>query len=174
MRNFYKNTILRGPEVGLGDDRLTVRAIKLYSDGALGSRGAWLLEEYADAPGQFGHNITPMEDIERVTRDGMQAGFQICTHAIGDRGNQEVLDIYERSFEDFPQAASNHRFRIEHAQHLHLDDIPRFAEMGVIPAMQAIHMSSDRPWAIDRLGRQRIEDGAYVWQKLLRVRCEDC
>jgi len=157
----------KGPEIGLGEDRLTIRAIKLYSDGALGSRGAWLLEEYLDAPGQFGHNVTPMEDIERITRDGIQAGFQVCTHAIGDRGNQEVLDIYERAFKDFPESATDHRFRIEHAQHLHLDDIPRFAEMGVIPAMQAIHMSSDRPWAIDRLGKQRIEDGAYVWQKLL-------
>ncbi len=157
----------KGPEIGLGNDRLTIRAIKLYSDGALGSRGAWLLKEYEDSPGQFGHNTTPMEDIERVTRDGLQAGFQICTHAIGDRANQEVLDIYERAFNDFPDAAMDHRFRIEHAQHLHLDEIPRFAEMGVIPAMQAIHMSSDRPWAIDRLGKQRIKDGAYVWQKLL-------
>lgn len=163
LQEYYE----KGPEIGLGADRLTVRAIKLYSDGALGSRGAWLLKEYQDAPGQFGHNVTPMEDIEKVTRDGIQAGFQICTHAIGDRGNQEVLDIYERAFADFPEAAKDHRFRIEHAQHLHLDDIPRFAEMGVIPAMQAIHMSSDRPWAIDRLGKQRIVDGAYVWQKLL-------
>ena len=165
LQQYYQS----GPVVGIGDDRLTVRAIKLYSDGALGSRGAWLLEEYTDAPGQYGHNVMPMNDIEKVTRDGIQAGLQICTHAIGDRGNQEVLDIYERAFNDFPDAARDHRFRIEHAQHLHPEDIPRFGELGVIPSMQAIHMSSDRPWAIDRLGKKRIEDGAYVWQKLLET-----
>ncbi|MEQ9426502.1 MAG: amidohydrolase family protein [Cyclobacteriaceae bacterium] len=164
LQQYYE----KGPEIGVGDNRLTVRSIKLYSDGALGSRGAWLLEEYTDAPGQFGHNVTPMEDIERITMDGTQNGFQICTHAIGDRGNQEVFDIYEKAFEAYPDQTKDHRFRIEHAQHLSLDDIPRFAELGVIPAMQAIHMSSDRPWAIDRLGKKRIEDGAYVWQTLLQ------
>lgn len=163
LQEYYE----KGPEIGLGDNRLTVRSIKLYSDGALGSRGAWLLEEYSDAPGQFGHNVTPMDIIEHVTREGLQHGFQICTHAIGDRGNQEVLDIYERAINDFPDQSKDHRFRIEHAQHLHPDDILRFAGLGVIPAMQAIHMSSDRPWAIDRLGRRRIVEGAYVWQNLL-------
>ncbi len=156
-----------GPEIDLEDQLLNIRAVKLYSDGALGSRGAWLLEEYSDAPGQFGHNVTPMEVIEDITMRATEAGFQVCTHAIGDRGNKEVLDIYERAFQRFPDKVRDHRFRIEHAQHINGKDIPRFAEMGVIPAMQAIHMSSDRPWAIFRLGRERIEEGAYVWQKLL-------
>ena len=158
----------KGPEIGLGNDQLTVRSIKLYSDGALGSRGAWLLEEYSDMPGAFGHNVMPMEDIASVVNDGLANGFQMCTHAIGDRGNQEVLDIYEDALKNNPEKAADHRFRIEHAQHLDLEDIPRFAELGVIAAMQAIHMSSDRPWAINRLGEKRIVDGAYVWQKLLQ------
>jgi hypothetical protein len=150
------------------DPQLTIRSVKLYSDGALGSRGAWLLEEYTDAPGKFGHNVTPMENIENVTMSAIKAGFQVCTHAIGDRGNREVLDIYEKAFNAYPEMAKDHRFRIEHAQHIDGEDIPRFAELGVIPSMQAIHMSSDRPWAIDRLGKERIEEGAYVWQTLLQ------
>lgn len=157
----------QGPEIGLYDDFLTVRSIKLYADGALGSRGAWLLEEYTDAPGVHGHNVMPMEDIRRVTYDGLQNGFQICTHAIGDRANREVLDIYEAAFKAFPDKAVDHRFRIEHGQHIDPADIPRFSELDVIAAVQAIHMASDRPWAIDRLGEKRIIDGAYVWQKLI-------
>ena len=164
LSSWYKT----GPEIGLGDNRLTVRSIKLYSDGALGSRGAWLLEAYSDMPGAFGHNVTPMEEIEKVVNEGLAKGFQICTHAIGDRANQEVLDIYEKALKNNPGKAEDHRFRVEHAQHLDLQDIPRFAELGVIAAMQAIHMSSDRPWAIYRLGERRIVNGAYVWQKLLQ------
>lgn len=146
---------------------LTIRAIKLNCDGALGSRGAWLLEEYTDRPGHFGHETLPMEFVEETAKNGLKYGFQVCAHAIGDRANQEVLDRYERAF-DAAESAEDHRFRIEHAQHLHPDDIPRFAELGVIPAMQAIHLSSDRPWAIDRLGEKRIKEGAYVWQELLQ------
>lgn len=165
--NLLNDYFSRGPEIDTTDQLLNIRAVKLYSDGALGSRGAWLLEEYSDAPGQFGHNVTPMEVIEEVTMRATAAGFQVCTHAIGDRGNREVLDIYEKAFDTYPEQTKDHRFRIEHAQHLSGDDIPRFASLGVVPAMQAIHMSSDRPWAINRLGRFRIEEGAYVWQKLL-------
>lgn len=158
-----------GIEEDLYDNQLTVRSVKLYADGALGSRGAWLLEEYSDAPGVHGHNVMPMKDIEEITKQAYKAGFQVCVHAIGDRANREVLDIYERTFQLYPESAPKEpRFRIEHAQHFHPDDIPRFAEMGVIPSMQAIHMASDRPWAIDRLGQQRIEWGAYMWQTLLQ------
>ena len=164
LQHYYAN----GPEIGLGNDFLTIRSIKLYSDGALGSRGAWLLEEYTDMPGEHGHSTTPIEDIYKVCEEALENGFQICTHAIGDRANQEVLNQYQKAFEQTDCNSSDFRFRIEHAQHLHPDDIPRFNAMGVIPAMQAIHMSSDRPWAIDRLGQQRIEDGAYVWQKLIQ------
>ncbi|HHP7242408.1 MAG TPA: amidohydrolase [Cyclobacteriaceae bacterium] len=156
---------VNGPEVDTAH-WLTIRSLKLYSDGALGSRGAWLLEEYSDAPDEFGHNVTPMKEIEEKTMRAAKAGFQVCTHAIGDRGNREVLDIYEKAIENF--GLNDHRFRIEHAQHVSAEDIPRFAELNVIPAMQAIHMSSDRPWAIDRLGKERIEEGAYVWQKFLQ------
>lgn len=157
----------KGPQTGLYDHHLNIQSIKLYADGALGSRGAWLLEEYSDADGIHGHNVTPMEDIEKVVFQGLENGFQMCTHAIGDRANREVLDIYQRAFDQFPKQAKDHRFRIEHAQHIDPSDIPRFAAMGVLPAMQAIHMSSDRPWAIDRLGKARIEDGAYMWRELI-------
>ena len=157
----------KGPELD-SNYQVIVRSVKLYSDGALGSRGAWLLAPYTDAPTEYGHNVTPMERIRQVTLSAAEAGFQVCTHAIGDRGNREVLDIYEEAFQLYPELTKDHRFRIEHAQHIDGEDIPRFASLNVIPAMQAIHMSSDRPWAIDRLGRERIVEGAYVWQKLLQ------
>ncbi|RMG57517.1 MAG: amidohydrolase [Bacteroidetes bacterium] len=152
----------RGP---LQSDYLTIRAIKLYADGALGSRGAWLLEDYTDRPGYAGQPSQPMPRIGEVARDALAHGFQVCTHAIGDRANREVLDQYEAAFADHPEVG-DHRFRIEHAQHLHPDDIPRFAKLGVIASIQGIHMASDRPWAIDRLGHERIVSGAYVWQSL--------
>jgi len=146
----------------------TVRSIKLHTDGALGPRGAWLLQAYADRVGHFGHETLPMETVYEVSNKALETGFQVCSHAIGDRANQEVLDRYERAFDNFPAIDRRaQRFRIEHAQHLSLDDIARFGEMNVIAAMQAIHMSSDRPWAIDRLGERRIVEGAYVWQKLM-------
>jgi len=166
LNNYYD----QGPEIGLGNDFLTIRSIKLYSDGALGSRGAWLLEPYLDMPGEFGHSTTPLEEINKVCIEALQHGFQICTHAIGDRANREVLNQYEGAFKSTDCLSSDFRFRIEHAQHLHPDDIPRFHEMGVIAAMQAIHLSSDRPWAINRLGEQRIVEGAYGWQRLLKSR----
>ena len=147
---------------------LTIRSIKLNCDGALGSRGAWLLEEYTDRPGHFGHETLPMEFVKETAMNGLQNGFQVCAHAIGDRANREILDRYEAAFTALPDLKSDHRFRIEHAQHLHPDDIPRFAGLGVIPAMQAVHMSSDRSWAIDRLGEKRIVEGAYMWQDLLK------
>jgi predicted amidohydrolase YtcJ len=109
-----------------------------------------------------------MSYVKETALKGLQHGFQVCSHAIGDRANREILDRYEAAFTELPELSDNHRFRIEHAQHLHPEDIPRFAQLGVIPAMQAIHLSSDRPWAIDRLGEQRIKEGAYMWQALLQ------
>ncbi len=147
---------------------VTIRSVKLNCDGALGSRGAWLLEPYADRPGHFGHETLPMEFVKETALNGLRNGFQVCAHAIGDRANREILDRYEAAFTELPDTTKDHRFRIEHAQHLHPDDIPRFAELQVIPAMQAVHMSSDRPWAIDRLGEKRIKEGAYMWQTLLQ------
>ena len=163
LNKWYK----KGPMVD-PDNLVTIRSVKLNCDGALGSRGAWLLEAYTDRPGHFGHETLPMNFVEETAIDGLQYGFQVCSHAIGDRANKEVLDRYESAFTELPQLATDHRFRIEHAQHLHPEDIPRFAQLKVIPAMQAIHMSSDRAWAIDRLGEQRIKEGAYMWQSLLK------
>lgn len=163
--NLVKSWYAKGPKID-PDGRLTVRAIKLYADGALGSRGAWLLAAYEDRINHFGNAVMPMEYISKVSHEGLEEGFQVCTHAIGDRANREVLDRYEAAFQKMPDKAQNSRFRIEHAQHLSEEDIPRFSELGVIPAMQGIHMASDRPWAIFRLGQKRILEGAYVWQKL--------
>ncbi|MGB3144597.1 MAG: amidohydrolase [Maribacter sp.] len=157
----------KGPRVD-ADHLVTIRSVKLNCDGALGSRGAWLLEEYTDRPGHFGHETLPMDFVKETSLNGLKNGFQVCSHAIGDRANREILDRYEAAFKDLPDLTNDHRFRIEHAQHLHPDDIPRFAELQVIPAMQAVHMSSDRPWAIDRLGEKRIKEGAYMWQALLK------
>ena len=169
LEEWYK----KGPMIDSEDHLLTVRSIKLNCDGALGPRGAWLLEDYADRPGHRGHETLPMSVVTEVSEKALPLGFQVCSHAIGDRANQEILDRYEAAFAKFPDA-TDHRFRIEHAQHLHPDDIPRFGELGVIAAMQAIHLSSDRPWAIDRLGEKRIIDGAYVWQKLFQTGARLC
>ena len=159
----------KGPEVGTGNDYLTIRSIKLNADGALGSRGAWLLDDYRDRPGHFGMATQSMEYVYEVSIEGLINGFQVNTHAIGDRANREVLDQYEKVFSERPELAIDHRWRIEHAQHIDPLDIPRFGKMGVIPSIQGIHMSSDRPWAINRLGEKRIKEGAYVWRDLINT-----
>jgi predicted amidohydrolase YtcJ len=109
-----------------------------------------------------------MDYVYEVTQKGLLTGFQVNTHAIGDRANREVLDQYEKVFKEYPAASIDHRFRIEHAQHIDPEDIPRFKKLGVIASVQGIHMSSDRPWAIQRLGEKRIKEGAYVWKSLLK------
>jgi len=156
---------------GVGGDHLTVRAIKEYMDGALGSRGAWLLAPYsdlpADAPNRSGINTESLADIKQSAELAIDNGFQLCTHAIGDRANREVLNLYEQVFREHPDK-TNLRWRIEHAQHLDPADIPRFAALGVIAAMQGIHCTSDGPFVIARLGHERAEAGAYVWQKLMK------
>jgi predicted amidohydrolase YtcJ len=154
------------PEIGLGDGMLTVRSVKLYADGALGSRGAALLEPYSDDPGNSGLLVTPPEGILEAARFALAHGFQVGTHAIGDRANRIVLDAYETAFRENP-AAKEPRFRVEHAQVLDAADIPRFGRLGVLAAMQGIHCPSDRPWAPKRLGEARVREGAYVWRKLL-------
>ncbi len=151
--------------IDYGDRRLTVRAIKVSVDGALGSHGAWLLEPYSDLPSSTGLNTSPIEDLHETARIAMENDFQLCVHAIGDRANREVLDVYEEAFAANP-ARTDVRWRIEHAQHLHPDDIPRFAQLGVTAAMQGVHCTSDGPWVIPRLGEQRAREGAYVWRKL--------
>ena len=149
------------------DGFLTVRSVKRQVDGALGAHGAWLLEPYDDMPSSDGLVLEEVPDIEETARIALQHGFQLNTHAIGDRGNREVLDLYERAFRDAGVDGAERRFRIEHAQHLHPDDIPRFAELGVIAAMQAVHATSDGPWVPEKLGDERAQSGAYVWRSLL-------
>jgi hypothetical protein len=156
----------RGPQNGLHGGRLWIRAIKLTADGALGSRGAALLEPYADDPGNTGLITTPPERIKSVAVRALRAGFQLNVHAIGDRANRMVLDQFEAALREVPVA--DHRFRIEHAQILHYQDIPRFAELDVIPSMQGSHESSDMYWVPARLGWSRSE-GAYAWRSLLNT-----
>ncbi len=153
--------------VGLNGNHLTIASIKVVADGALGSRGAWMLAPYADSPSSVGLPTTPMETIAEVSKIALDNGVQLCTHAIGDRANREVLNLYERAYKSRPDL-KDLRWRIEHAQHLDPADIPRFGQLGVIPAMQGIHATSDAPYVLARLGPQRAEAGAYVWQKLMK------
>ncbi|HEX9793649.1 MAG TPA: amidohydrolase [Planctomycetota bacterium] len=155
----------RGPVKDLdGGGRIKVRAIKLSADGALGSRGAALLADYADEPGVRGLVTTPRERVEAVARQALAAGFQLCVHAIGDRANREVLDAFEAALRAHP--SPDHRFRVEHAQVLAPAEIGRFAQLGVVPSMQAQHQTSDMYWAETRLGPTRVR-GAYAWRALL-------
>jgi predicted amidohydrolase YtcJ len=150
---------------GYGGDFLTVRSIKVSIDGALGSHGAWMLEPYADMPQTSGLNTIDLEVFRRTAELAIAHGYQLNTHAIGDRGNREVLDVYERIFRAHPDRRDL-RWRIEHAQHLHPQDIPRFAQLGVIASMQGVHATSDGPWVPERIGHQRAAEGAYVWRSL--------
>jgi hypothetical protein len=153
--------------VGFGNQHLTVRAIKAYMDGALGSRGAWLLEPYADLPGHTGLNTTPLAELRETAELAIANDYQLCIHAIGDRANREVLDLYEAAFKAHP-GSTGLRWRDEHTQHLSAADIERFGRLGVIPAMQGIHCTSDAPYVLARLGPKRAEEGAYVWEKLMK------
>ena len=156
----------RGPQKALYDGRLWMRAIKISADGALGSRGAALLEPYSDDPGNTGLITTPPERIKSVAVRALRAGFQVNVHAIGDRANRIVLDQFEAALREVPTA--DHRFRIEHAQILRYQDIPRFAQLDVIPSMQGSHQTSDMYWVPNRLGWARAQ-GAYAWRSLLNT-----
>jgi predicted amidohydrolase YtcJ len=156
-----------GPIANYGNHHLAVRAVKISADGALGSRGAALLEPYADEPGNSGLLVNPPEEVYAQTLAAARAGFQMCVHAIGDRANRMVMDTFERVQKEVPGARAL-RMRNEHAQILDAAEIPRFAGLNVIASMQATHATSDLPWAPARLGPQRVEEGAYVWQKLLK------
>jgi predicted amidohydrolase YtcJ len=159
--------------IGYGDNRLTVRCIKRLIDGALGAHGAWLLEPYESLPASTGLNTESIDVMKETARLAIENDFQLATHAIGDRGNRETLDIYQEAFEAHPDK-KDLRWRVEHAQHLHPFDIPRFGSMGVIPSMQGIHCTSDGPWVFKRLGQKRAEEGAYVWQKLMKTGAVIC
>lgn len=146
------------------EDRLIVRSVKFYMDGALGSRGAALLEPYSDAAETSGLLQTPPEKFTEDVKAALACGFQVNTHAIGDRGNRVVLDAYETAMDAMGPSAGRHR--IEHAQIVHPDDIPRFRTLDVIAAMQPTHATSDMYWVADRLGADRL-DGAYAWRSFL-------
>jgi predicted amidohydrolase YtcJ len=153
--------------IDYADGHLTVRAIKRQIDGALGSRGAWLLAPYSDKPDSSGLETEKVVDIRETATLAMRNGFQLCVHAIGDRANRETLDIFERAFKANP-GKTDLRWRVEHAQHISAPDIPRFGRMGVIASMQGIHCTSDAPYVLERLGAARAKEGAYVWQKLMK------
>ncbi|MDA7925082.1 amidohydrolase [Mariniblastus sp.] len=152
--------------IGYADQFLTCRALKRSIDGALGAHGAWLLAPYQDLPTSSGLNTASIDSVTETAKLGIKNDFQVCVHAIGDRANREVLNIYEKMFKEFPSQFPR-RWRIEHAQHLHPDDIPRFGKLGVIASMQGIHCTSDAIFVPQRLGMRRSEEGAYVWKSLV-------
>lgn len=147
------------------DGFLTVRALKRNIDGALGTHGAWLLAPYADKPDTSGLPQTSLENLRETAEIALAHGFQLNTHAIGDRGNREVLDLYADLLGARPD--EDLRWRVEHAQTLHPDEVPRFAKLGVIASMQGVHATSDGPWVPQRLGEERAKRRAYVWRALL-------
>jgi len=152
--------------IGHGQGHLTVRGIKRMIDGALGTHGAWLLAPYDDLPASSGLNLQPLSELRETAELAIQHDYQLCVHAIGDRANREVLDLMEEVFRQHPEK-KDLRWRIEHAQHIHPDDIPRFAKIGVIASMQANHATSDGPFVVQRLGQRRASEGAYAWRRLL-------
>jgi hypothetical protein len=156
----------RGPLLDYASHRLAVRAVKMYADGALGSRGAALLEPYQDEPDSSGLITTPADDLYLLTTAAVKAGFQPAIHAIGDRANRLTLDMFERVQREVPDSRRL-RMRIEHAQVLDARDIPRFANLNVIASMQPTHATSDMPWVPARIGNSRMQEGAYVWRRLL-------
>jgi hypothetical protein len=152
--------------IGYGNNHLTVRAIKQYMDGALGSRGAWLLKPYNDLPQSDGMEVTPLPLLKEISDLAIENGFQMCIHAIGDRANREVLNLYEKEFREH-QDKKDLRWRVEHAQLLSKDDIPRFGKLHVIAAMQGIHCTSDASFVPARIGMLRAQESVFVWRKLI-------
>lgn len=154
------------------DGFLTVRALKRNIDGALGTHGAWLLDPYADKPETSGLPQTSLENLRETAQIALEHGFQLNTHAIGDRANRVVMDLYESLLSERPD--EDLRWRIEHAQTLHPDEVPRFAEIGVIASMQGVHATSDGPWVPQRLGEARAQRRAYIWRALLDADATIC
>lgn len=154
----------RGPIVGYGNNRLTMRGVKLSIDGALGSRGAAMMQPYEDEPYNMGVIRVPYEQIYFILEKSLQAGFNVALHAIGDRGNQMALDAVEQALRAVP--VQDHRIRVEHAQVVRLEDLPRFAKLGILASVQWIHCTLDMPWAEKRIGSERVR-GAYAWRTLL-------
>lgn len=155
------------PVIDAGNHFFTSRAIKSEIDGALGSYGAWLLAPYDDKPGFVGQNTTPISEVQNIASLALDHQMQLCVHAIGDKANQEVLNVFEQSFGKSANKSADRRWRIEHSQHLDPADIPRFKQLGVIASMQGIHCTSDAPFVVKRLGEERSRKGAYPWRSLL-------
>ena len=164
----WEHFLKSGPEIGGYDGRLTVRALKLYADGALGSRGAALIEPYSDDPLNRGLTLTSADVLREASQKALAGGFQVCVHAIGDRANNIVLNVYEQVLKAVSVEGKDVRFRVEHAQVVDATDIPRFHALGVLPMMQTTHCTSDMYWAEARLGPRRIS-GAYAWRSLLNA-----
>ena len=169
IRQPYEETKVRIQEFPLlnaGNHHFTVRAVKSQVDGALGAHGAWLLAPYDDKPSFHGQNTTTVEEVSNMAKLCIAQGLQLCIHAIGDRANREVLNIFEREFKANPDK-KDVRWRIEHAQHVNVNDIPRFAELDVIASMQGIHCTSDAPFVNKRLGERRSKEESYAWRSIL-------
>jgi len=164
-----RDYLAKNLEPEYGGHMLSVRSIKLFADGALGSRGALMYEPYDDRPGYTGLQTIEYDRMLDICRAALAAGCQVCTHAIGDKGNGLVLDAYEQALKENP--VPDHRFRIEHAQVVAPPDFKRFAGLGVIPSMQPTHATSDMYWAEDRVGPERVK-GAYAWRRFLDEGCE--
>lgn len=161
-RAYYKT----GPEIGLFNDRLTARCVKFVADGSLGARSAWMLQEYSDRPGHFGCPRFSDDDLYNIVKEAIDHGFQTAVHAIGDATVHQCLNVYERIFREKP--TSDHRCRIEHFQVAQLEDIERAAKLGVIPAMQTVHLISDKNMIEERIGYERVK-GAYAWRKAINA-----
>ncbi len=161
-----KGKLTKFPIIDIGDHYLTVRAVKSEVDGALGAFGAWLLKPYNDKPNFSGQNTTPIPEVKNIGELAMQNDLQFCVHAIGDRANRVVLNIFEEQFNTNTDK-KDLRWRIEHAQHLDPADIPRFKKLEVIASMQGIHCTSDALFVEKRLGAERSKKGAYPWRSLL-------
>ena len=157
------------PILDAGNRFFTCRAIKTELDGALGSYGAWLLSPYNDKPGFTGQNTTTIEEVKAIAKLAFDKKMQLCVHTIGDRANRELLNLMEEITASGGQSLTKLRWRSEHAQHIDPQDIPRFAKLGVIAAMQGIHCTSDAPFVVKRLGEERARTGAYPWQSLLKA-----
>jgi len=160
LKHFFKEGIFRS-------EKYTIRSVKAFIDGALGSRGAALLEPYCDDINNCGLILISDKDFKKLAQKCQDAGFQLCTHAIGDRGNKMVLDIYS----EFTKELNNHRWRIEHAQMICDEDIPQFAKAGIVPSMQPSHCTSDMPWLHDRLGSNRLHRISR-WQSFIDAGCK--
>lgn len=157
------------PIINAGNNHFTCRAIKTDLDGALGSYGAWLLAPYNDKPGFVGQNTTTIEEVKAIAKLAFDKKMQLCVHTIGDRANRELLNIMEEITKSGGKPLNDLRWRSEHAQHIDPQDIPRFAQLGVIAAMQGVHCTSDAPFVVKRLGEERARTGAYPWQSLLKA-----